>query len=191
MLPATLTTERLLLRPFVLDDAEAVFQRYASDPLVTRYLAWPNHGSVDATRGFLSTLTGDCPPERRSREHVWAITLADDPLPCGSIGLTPIETGVMLGYVLGRPWHGQGLMTEAAQAVIHCAWGDPSVWRVYAYANVDNAASRRVMEKCGMRHEGIARRAVRQPQFAEPQDVANYAIVRDDLNVGSSDSERG
>ncbi|TWT77919.1 ribosomal-protein-S5-alanine N-acetyltransferase [Posidoniimonas polymericola] len=182
--PAALTTDRLVLRPFVLDDAEAVFDRYAGDPEVTRHLAWATHASVEVTRGFLATVTGDCPPERRSREHVWAITLADDPLPCGSIGLTPTETGAMLGYVLGRPWHGSGLMTEAACAVIDCAWNDPSVWRVNAYAHVDNVASRRVMEKCGMRYEGIARRAVWQPQFDEPQDAAHYAIVRDDVASG-------
>jgi RimJ/RimL family protein N-acetyltransferase len=51
--PERIETARLLLRKPVLDDAEAVFSRYASDPEVTKYLAWPRHGSIEHTRLFL------------------------------------------------------------------------------------------------------------------------------------------
>lgn len=55
MVPSTFETDRLLLRPAQLDDAESIFEGYAADREITTYLAWRPHTSVDSVRHFLST----------------------------------------------------------------------------------------------------------------------------------------
>ena len=89
---------------------------------------------------------------------------------------------VEFGYVLRRSLWGQGYTTEAALALIAEAFRHPVIWRAQAYCHVDHMASARVLEKCGLRHEGIARRMHVMPQLGpEPQDCLLYAITRDDL----------
>ena len=70
-------------------------------------------------------------------------------------------------------------MTESARAIIEWAFGQPSIYRVYATTDVENTASWRVMEKAGMQCEGILRRYVVQPNISDvPRDSYIYAIVR-------------
>ena len=175
MFPPILTTRRLTLRPRQAEDAAAIFERYAADPEVTRFMSWPTHASLDDTHRFLAMA-----PEPGDTH--WAICVAGDPLPSGTISAFVRGHAVEIGYVLARSHWGQGLMTEAAQAVIDLAWKEPAVWRVHAHAHVDNAASQRVLEKCGLRREGVARRAMTLPAFGDtPQDAVMYSQVRDDL----------
>jgi RimJ/RimL family protein N-acetyltransferase len=90
---------------------------------------------------------------------------------------------VALGYVLQRSLWGRGVVPEALRAVAAEVWRDERTWRLQALVHVDNVASQRVMEKCGLLREGVLRRRFVMPQLGdEPQDCALYAQVRDDLN---------
>lgn len=181
MFPPTLITGRLALRPLSSEDAAAIFERYAADPEVTRFMSWATHATVDDTHKFLAMA-----PEPGDTH--WAICVGEDPLPSGTISAFVRGHAVEIGYVLSRSHWGQGLMTEAAQAVIDLAWREPTVWRVHAHAHVDNTASQRVLEKCGLSREGVARRAARLPAFGDtPQDAVMYSQVRDNLD-GPRDS---
>lgn len=180
MYSQTITTSRLLLRPLKPDDAEAVFERVASDPDVTRYMSWPTNRSANETREFVRNVTENhgSPPFG----HVWAICVEGDPLPSGTIGVLPRATRLELGYVLQRSQWGRGLMTEACRALCDTMWANEDVWRIQAYCHVENDASTRVLEKCGFRREGLTRRMHVMPQISEaPQDCWLYARVRDDL----------
>jgi RimJ/RimL family protein N-acetyltransferase len=85
-----------------------------------------------------------------------------------------------LGYVLGRKFWGQGYMTEAVRAVVDYALAEPEVFRVWAVCDVENAASARVLEKAGMRREGILRRWSMHPNISdEPRDSLCYARVKE------------
>lgn len=180
MIATTLTTERLLLRPPRVEDAVAIFERYASDPEVTRYLSWKTHASVNETTAFLNQLLH--PPADNHDRH-WAICLDGDPLPCGMTTVFGSGQLVALGYVLQRSLWGRGVMPKALRAVAAEVWRDERTWRLQALAHVDNIGSRRVMEKCGLRLEGVLRRRFVMPQIgSEPQDCALYAQVRDDLD---------
>lgn len=180
MFATTLTTERLVLRPPRVEDAAAIFERYANDPEVTRFLSWNTHASVDETFAFLSQITT---PSADNHDTQWAICFDGDPLPCGMITVFGSGQLVGLGYVLQRSLWGRGVMTEALRAVATEVWRDERTWRMQGLAHVDNVGSQCVMEKCGLRREGVLRRRFVMPQIGEaPQDCALYAQVRDDLS---------
>ena len=182
MLPKTLQTDRLLLRPPRVTDAEEIFERYAQDPEVTRYLSWKTHQSVEETREFLTTA------EKFWHEQTgfpWLILRSSDQWVLGMIGLRP-ETRdpqqrhrTELGYVLAHDAWGQGFATEAAQAVIDASLAEEHIRRIWAYCDMENKPSARVLEKVGMTHEGILRRYMVFPNRSpEPRDVYCYALVR-------------
>lgn len=175
MFPATLTTDRLLLRPPTLEDAPAIFERYASDPEVTHFLRWLPHQSVEETRTFLETA-----PDGMTS---WAICVDGDEAPCGMISAIDQGSTQEVGFVLSRGAWGRGIMTEAARRVVDELLKSPAVWRVSAHAHVENVASQRVLEKAGLRREGLLRRAFKIARTGDtPQDGYLFARVRDDLD---------
>jgi len=168
-------TDRLILRRPVRDDAAAVFS-YSSDPLVTRLLTFPPSTDIAESRAFLARC-----------DRMWSdgsafplgITLSDADRLIGMIELHPTDHGVELGYVLARAYWGNGYMPEAVRAVADWALGEPSVMRVSAYCDVDNAASQRVLEKAGFSPEGVLHRFADVPnESAEPRDAVMYARWR-------------
>lgn len=174
--PPLIRTERLVLRRPRLDDAPAVFEEYASDPAVTRYMIWPTHTSVRDAEAFLPLCDAGW---SSGQELSWAITVPPGDRVVGMIGLRPLEFKADLGYVLARRLWGHGIMPEAAGAVLRVALQDPRVWRVWAMCDVDNRASARVLEKIGMTYEGTLRRYIIHPNISsEPRDTLVYARVR-------------
>jgi [ribosomal protein S5]-alanine N-acetyltransferase len=162
---------RVTLRAPRLDDADVLFERIASDPEVTRYLAWATHPDVAETRRIITELFNV------GTEHTWLIELAGEPV--GLCGWRPTSGhSVDIGYCLGRRWWGQGLMSEAVGLLLDDVRRDPSVYRVSAYCHVDNTASARVLERSGLALEG---RLVRYGMFPnlspEPQDCLLFATA--------------
>ncbi|WP_102143680.1 GNAT family N-acetyltransferase [Mycobacterium hubeiense] len=161
---------RLTLRAPRLDDADALFERIASDPEVTRYLSWTPHPNVDETRRVINELFNV------GVERTWLIELRDG----GPVGLCgwrqPQPHAVELGYCLSRQWWGQKVMSEAVMLLLDEAHSDPRVYRAWAVCHVDNTASARLLERCGLAFEG---RLVRYGMFpnisTEPQDVMMFA----------------
>ena len=144
----TLETERLLLRPWHEEDAEDLY-RLACDPEVGPPAGWMPHTSVEHSWEIIRTML--------SKPTVWAVCEKDGD-PIGNIHLdfdTPLrehDGECELGYWLGRPFWGQGLMTEAAQVLLSYAFdvlGVPAVWCGYYDGN---DRSRRVQEKLGFVH---------------------------------------
>ena len=86
---------------------------------------------------------------RRGATRPWVITARGDDRPFGMIELRPSGHRAEIGYVLGRPWWGQGFMTEAARAVVEWGLAQPAMFRVWAVTDVDNVASARVIEANG------------------------------------------
>lgn len=112
--PEIIETQRLRLRPPVMEDAEEIFLRYAQDAEVTKYLTWRAHKSVETVREFL----GFCLRELKAGRWVhWGIAKKDDRQLIGMIGLKVDGHKAELGYVLARAYWNTGYMTEAARAV--------------------------------------------------------------------------
>ena len=175
----TITTARLHLRAPRVEDAEAIFARYAQDPEVTRYLLWLPHERIEQTREFLSTVVQNRAQGRG--EFAWVSTWRESDAPAiGMSGASPDGSKCRgaIGYVLARSEWGQGVMTEALGAVTGAVFERPSFHRVEALADVENPGSWRVMEKAGMQREGLLRHYVRRPATGEPGDNVIYAITR-------------
>ena len=177
--PENFTTPRLLARPPRLDDAQAAFAAYASDPEVTRYLAWPNYTEVEPLRNFLRGIVDTWAAADGGGHYAWMLCLRGTDTPIGSIGVELDMHGAMLGYVLGRAHWGQGLMTEAVRYVAAWALAQPPLFRVWAFCDAGNPASTRVLEKAGLVREGLLRRWQVCPTISpEPRDCLIYAKVR-------------
>jgi RimJ/RimL family protein N-acetyltransferase len=174
--PATLTTDRLVLRRPTVDDADAIFTGYAQDPEVSRYTTWAPHRHVEHTRAFLRACE-----ERWARGTVlsWLITRRDDGHAIGTAGIRLDGHRGEIGYVVARTAWRQGYATEAARAVVAWALSQPDIHRVWAVCDVENAASARVLEKAGMTREACLRAWAAMPAFAAPRDVWCYAVVKE------------
>lgn len=173
-----LRTGRLILRPYTVDDAEEMYQNWASDPEVTRFLTWPTHSDAGVTRMVLN----DWVPRYNDGGYFnWAIVLAASGAVIGNIAVVQLRPDIEaadIGYCLSRQHWGSGIMPEALQAVIDYLFGTAGLRRITACHDIANPKSGRVMEKAGMRREGIFRQAGRNNTGI--CDVAFYAVLRDD-----------
>ncbi len=176
VLPHEITTERLLLRIPVPEDAKHIFTNYAQDPEVTRYLSWkPAKSLADSEHRVQDRILA----WRRGNICLWSIIEADRDLLIGAIELRLKDHIANAGYVMARSEWGKGYATEALRAVIDAGLALPEVYGVAAVCDVENLASARVMEKAGMVREGILRRYMVHPNIAqEPRDVFSYAITK-------------
>jgi ribosomal-protein-alanine N-acetyltransferase len=169
---SNIETGRMILSPFVRDDAPCVFA-YASNPNVSRFTTWLTHRTLADSEAFIEMVL-----RRSPHEHAWAIRLRGDRRAVGAIEFgVKGETAADFHYVLAEPFWNRGLMTEAARAVV--AWGlnrYPAVQRVYTMAMSQNIASRRVMEKCGLKFERV--HLDQWVKFSEPVELREYALMR-------------
>ena len=151
----TLETDRLILRPLTVDDADAVFV-WASDPEVNRYMSYPLHTDVEVTRQWLRSVEQDSEEQAGLENYTFGFVRKSDGLLIGSGGIRRQEDDTWdFGYNLRRDCWGRGYTTEAVKAIIDFARGRGA--KVFAaHHAVDNPASGRVMEKCGLtfRHYG-------------------------------------
>ena len=172
--PERLVTERLLLRRPVASDADAIFLRYASDPDVTRYLAWPRHTALDDTRVFLGFSDSEW---RRWGCGPYLVFSADGSVLVGSTGLAFESPGIAsTGYVFARDAWGQGYATEVLRAMVSLARSLGVQW-LYAICHVEHRASERVMIKGGMTRDGILQRHTVFPNLGPFRaDVISYGI---------------
>ena len=175
----TIETERLILRRFTMEDAEAMFRRWASDDEVTKHLTWPTHSSVEISKMVLTDWTSHYP---EPDFYNWAIVLKENgPEPIGNISVVGIDNKVdaaTMGYCMSRAHWRKGIMAEALTAVIAFLFDEVGFNRVEADHDPNNPASGRVMEKSGMLHEGILRQAGRSNQGII--DVSRWAILKSD-----------
>lgn len=167
---STLHTERLILRPFRSGDAQAMYKNWTFDERVARYCRWYPHKNIAETEEYLQMCL--------EAEYSWAITLKDTNEPIGCIDIVGENSvGVPeIGYVLAHDYWGKGIMTEAVKSVLdelfRCGFE-----KVGACHNVDNPASGRVMEKCGMTY---VRNCMAQKKFGSDEqcEVKCYEISR-------------
>lgn len=156
-----LETPRLLLRPFAIEDVEPAFANWVNDPRVTRYLQWAPHGSPEVTRAVFGAWIasyGD------PAFYQWAIVPKDLGQPIGSIGVVYRDDAtdmLHIGYCIGAPWWHGGYTSEALRAVVDYLFEVVGANRIESQHDPRNVNSGRVMEKCGLRFEGVLRQAFR------------------------------
>jgi len=176
--PERVETRRLVLRRPRAEDAEEVFTRYANDPEVTRYLAWPRHERVAQTRAFLAFSDAEwennpCGP--------YLVVSRDTGRLLGSSGLAfDSEDTASTGYVFAKDAWGYGYATETVRAIVEIARGI-GVTRLYALCHVDHAPSWRVLEKSGFTRVALLRGGADFPNLEPgvPRDVLRYGLALD------------
>ena len=150
---AAIETQRLLLRPFRQSDLQD-FYEYASVPGVGEMAGWPHHETIEKSREILESFIAE--------DKTFAIVLKESGKVIGSLGvekygleeaLTEFTNykGREIGFVLGKPYWGKGLMAEAVQAVIDYLFIDRDLDFLTCGHYDFNSQSRRVQEKCGFK----------------------------------------
>ena len=174
-----LRTERLVLRLPRPSDAALVYHGYATDADAARWMGWRLHKDIATTDALLASWVANW--ERGTGTLAFMIEDAADGRFLGVIDLTLGAHGAVVGFVLCRHARGRGVATEAARRLVHLAFDHFGAWRVWATCAPQNPASRRVLEKVGMRHEGVLRRWLVSPLVSpEPRDSDCLAVTRDD-----------
>lgn len=178
MIPiVTVCTERLLLRPFLMTDAEAV-HRLAGSKDVAAGTFLPHPLDRQAAQDWIG---------ERLKNHAagtgvtFAITLPESAAVIGSIGMDIVvehEQG-RLSYWLGIAYWNRGYGTEAVTAIVDYGFNNLKLHRIYAPHFHTNPASGRVLQKVGMTHEGRLRE--HYLRFGQRIDVELYGMVRDDV----------
>jgi ribosomal-protein-alanine N-acetyltransferase len=154
--PSTFVTARLTARKPRVDDASAVFAAYANDPEITRYLAWKAYERIEPLKAFLREAISNW--EKNNGHLMWLLCLKGSDRPIGSIGMTLEGGKAMFGYVLAKKFWGRGLAAEALTFLVDWSLTQPEISRAWAYCDVENPTSMRVMEKAGMVREGLLHR---------------------------------
>ena len=164
---------RLRLRRPTILDANAIFTRYSSDPVVTKYLGWPRHTAIEDARAFVALSD--------EQWSTWAAgpLLIEDLITGALLGSTGVSfdtsDAAVTGYVLARDAWGRGYATEALGAVV-ARQSRLSIQALYALCHPDNPPSVRVLEKCGFVLDAHLRRHVVFPNLGTsgPQDCLRF-----------------
>lgn len=173
-------TERLILRRFTVDDAPAMYENWASDGEVTKYLMWQTHKDISESEGILREWAENY---ARSDFYQWAIVFKEySDKPIGSISVVEsIDETVgkaHIGYCIGKPWWHKGITSEALKAVIDFLFDEVGVNRVESRHDLRNPRSGAVMKKCGMKYEGTLRQSDRNNTGI--CDACYYAVLADE-----------
>lgn len=173
-----LETNRLILRRFTLDDADAMYRNWAGDPEVTKFLTWPTHTSPAISAMILTDWVQGY---EKSNFYQWAIVPKAFGEPIGSIAVVNINDGLAIahiGYCIGKNWWHQGIMSEALKAVMDYLFDEVGANRIEAVHDPNNPHSGGVMRKCGMTYEGTLRQSSRNNQGI--CDACWYAILAEE-----------
>ena len=149
---ALLETKRLILRSWNEDDAGDLY-KYAADPAVGPIAGWPAHQSIDESRYVIRNVFNG--------KEAYAVCLKEDGKAIGAIELklnghtdmTDRDDECEMGFWLGKPFWGQGIMPEAVKEMLRHAFEDLRMSKVWIGYYEGNTRSKRVQEKCGFRYQ--------------------------------------
>jgi ribosomal-protein-alanine N-acetyltransferase len=162
-------TRRLLLRHFTPDDADELYRIY-SHPDLFKYMSNEKPLLWEQARALINSLI-----ENWQQHHfgVWAVVYKKHNKLIGHCGFKFLENTreIQMGYLLLKSYWGRGLGTEAADAALKYGFEIGELERIVAIAKAENIASRRVMEKVGMKYEKDA--------YYYNNDVVYYSLMRE------------
>ena len=142
----------MILLPLKENDSESLYN-YAKDPAIGPIAGWPPHTSVENSREIIRDIL--------SAPETYAVVLKETNEPIGSVGImfadgvhsADMQDGdAEIGYWIGVPYWGQGLIPEAVQRLLKRCFVELDVKRVWCGHYDGNIKSRRVMEKCGFKY---------------------------------------
>jgi ribosomal-protein-alanine N-acetyltransferase len=177
-----LKTARLALRPVQLEDGPVIARLAGRREIAHTTISIPHPYSEQQARDWIAAHAA---PSNTPKEIVFGITTRERGDLLGAISLRDINTEhshAELGLWIAVEAWGNGYATEATRAALDYAFGQLQLNRVYAHHMVRNPASGRVLEKLGMKREGLLRQCVRK--WGVFEDVVLLAILRQDWCAG-------
>ena len=175
-----LESNRLLFRKASTSDSKAMFNNWANDKEVTKYLRWDAYEKEEDTIKFLNYLENSY---KEDNFYNWMVIPKEERVPIGTIGAVDIDVNnntVEIGHCYGRNFWNKGYGTEALTRIIKFFFEEVGVETIYAYYVEGNSASGKVLEKVGMKYEGILRKRVYDKVTKKQVDLISYSITRDD-----------
>ena len=174
----TIETERLLLRQFHENDAEAMFRNWESDDKVTEFLRWQTVMDIKVAEQVLQDWIYRY---NQNDFYQWAIVLKELGEPIGTISVVDKNDNldiIHIGYCIGSKWWNQGITTEAFKAIIPFFFEEVGAKRMESQHDPENPNSGAVMKKCGLVYEGTLRKA----DFSNKGivDAAMYGLLEED-----------
>jgi ribosomal-protein-alanine N-acetyltransferase len=151
-----LETMRLRLRRLSMHDAGDIFE-YASDPEVSKYVLWDHHRTIADSKSYLKHVLF---LYSKGIPASWGIVLKEENKLIGTGGYqwwSVADSKAEVGYVISKSYWNKGYMTEALEEILRFGFEQMELVRIEAKCFVQNTASVRVMEKCGMKLEGTLR----------------------------------
>lgn len=168
-------TERLRLRLIHEDDLEVIFEKWTQDLDVSKLMTWTPHKNIEETKHYIDT----CIAGIANKNYSWVIEQKESDEMIGSFAARHYQHKIDIGYLLIKSQWGKGYMTEVISAFINEVFKDKSIQRVWSVCDVENIASKRVMEKSGMEYEGLLRSWLVHPNMGEePRDCHCLSIVK-------------
>ena len=152
-------TPRLILRPFVEQDAQAAFRNWTSDEKVTEFLRWPTHTSIAVTERVLNSWISQY---QDASFYQWAIVPKELGEPIGTISVVSRDEKtekLHICYCIGSRWWRRGYTSEAFSGIIPFLFEQVKAQRIESQHDPDNPNSGKVMKKCGLAYEGTLRKA--------------------------------
>ena len=177
-LPTTVKTPRLRLRPLTLEDATTVQQLAGRREIAAMTRTIPHPYSLAQAQEWLTKAIA---LNSEGKAATFGLVLECTGRLIGAIGLASIDADhrcAEMGFWVGVDWWGQGYATEATRALLRHGFEALGLNRIYAHHMTKNPASGRVLEKIGMKREGLLRQAMRK--WDNFEDVVLYAILRQD-----------
>lgn len=176
----TIETNRTIMRKFKLDDAEDMFNNWASDEQVTRYLTWQHHKTLKVSQDVMETW---CAHYNQNTYH-WALVLKESNELIGTVGLVRINEKDKVGefgYAIARKYWNKGIVTEAMNALFEYFFNEIGFEKIEGLHDVDNTASGRVMQKLGMSFVGRISDKYKDNK-GNDIDVSRYTIDKKTFN---------
>ena len=174
-----LETNRLLLRRLTMDDAQEMFDNWASNPNVSKFMTWPAHSSIEISKMVINSWVKDY---ENFTYYQWGIVIKESNQLIGTISVVKFKEDigeVEVGYCIGEKWWHQGFTSEALKEVIRFMFIEVGANRICACHDVNNPNSGKVMLKCNMKYEGTLRQAGRRGT-GELSDLSYYSILKDE-----------
>lgn len=174
-----LETERLILRKFTLDDAKDMFNNYGSDSDTSKYLVWNTHKNIEDSISYIKDVLEKY---QKDNFYCWGVVLKETNALFGAISVIDLDIKnhtAEVGYCYGSKWWRNGYATESFKRVIAFLFDEVGIETIYADHYLDNVASGRVMEKCGLKKEGILRKRMYDKEGIL-NDLVSYSILKEE-----------
>ncbi len=175
-----LETDRLLLRRFVLEDAGAMYNNWASNPNVTKYVMWEAHKDINETKELLKAWIKDY---KNNDTYRWVAETKDTKELIGSIDVVSkkfLPFGVCeIGYCYGEDFWGKGYATECLKAIMKYLFEECDADVICAEHLSQNPGSGKVMTKSGLKYEGTQRGRMIDSDGIR-NDLLSYSITKDE-----------